>query len=470
MTTATTTASDAGDWSFSFELPEGATEISLSALAADMLESATTTRSVVVDITPPGVPSVSITECAHSLSDDFCLVPTTNVTLAWEGVDGAAQYQIVLNGALGAIEMGTSTTVAVADHASSTIALIAHDSAVNVSATSTAREMFAYTQPLVINEIAWAGTDFSVNDEWVELKNLSPYTITLFSLALEASDGAPYVQLSGTVGPTDGTLDLDMYVIERAASSVNGTTYGIVDAFELLSHSGEELKLAWWSGTATTTIDQTPAVETCGGWCAGESAGSIGFAMFHGTSTARISMERVQGVTDGMLAASWQSNDTYTTSGSDSAGKKIYGTPGRENSKGWPEVGWSCDSDYTAITSGQFYVPPNADCIYFTGFISEKTKRFGALYQGTIGSSTPLSGYSFDKARGGNIAKDDTASIRSPNPTPADGTEFFAAIWEQRIGPKVSSDTTLFGEYFTSGTEPPHTNFRVISWVYGTGQ
>ena len=62
----------------------------------------------------------------------------------------------------------------------------------------------------------------------------------------------------------------------------------------------------------------------------------------------------------------------------------------------------------------------------------------------------------------------DVASIEDPNPVPIDGTEFFIAIWEQRIGLAFDDDTALFTDYFEIGGESPHANFRIVPWIYGS--
>ena len=52
---------------------------------------------------------------------------------------------------------------------------------------------------VVINEIAWMGTSESANDEWMELYNTGGEDVSLEGWVLEASDGTPQINLTGSV-------------------------------------------------------------------------------------------------------------------------------------------------------------------------------------------------------------------------------------------------------------------------------
>ena len=56
-----------------------------------------------------------------------------------------------------------------------------------------------FSAPVVINEIAWMGTDASPNDEWIELYNRTEKEIALSNWVLYAKDGVPYIPLSGAI-------------------------------------------------------------------------------------------------------------------------------------------------------------------------------------------------------------------------------------------------------------------------------
>ena len=56
-------------------------------------------------------------------------------------------------------------------------------------------------QPLdiIINEIAWMGTNVSYNDEWIELYNQADSDIDLKDWKLIAKDGIPEIILKGEI-------------------------------------------------------------------------------------------------------------------------------------------------------------------------------------------------------------------------------------------------------------------------------
>ena len=62
---------------------------------------------------------------------------------------------------------------------------------------------------LVINEIAWMGTQVSYNDEWVELYNNTDLEINLSGWRLVAEDGTPEISLAGVISANG------FYLLER---------------------------------------------------------------------------------------------------------------------------------------------------------------------------------------------------------------------------------------------------------------
>ena len=228
-------------------------------------------------------------------------------------------------------------------------------------------------------------------------------------------------------------------------------------------HSGEQLLLQWGDGLATTTVDSTPTVATCGGWCSGAALGSIGYSVQNGTSTMNLTMERKDNSPDGLLSSSWQTTDAYSFYGNDRSGSAVYGTPGVANSNGYPTVGWFCSPDTVSIMSGAHYTPPSSNCTYLLRAISTNAYRYTALYRGDVGSSTRVTldeaGRAYIRIRANTISD------------PQVGEHFFVAIFEGRIGPNFDppfDDFTRFDTYFRTGAgTPPHSNYFVIPWVYG---
>jgi hypothetical protein len=132
---------------------------------------------------------------------------------------------------------------------------------------------------IVINEIAWMGTNNSANDEWVELYNNTDNFINLDDWQLIAQDGTPKITLSGII-PANG-----FYLLERT----NDDTVPGISADKIytgaLGNSGENLKLydnlnnivdevnyseKWFAGDNKTkqTMEKTST-----GWQTSQNAG-----------------------------------------------------------------------------------------------------------------------------------------------------------------------------------------------------
>lgn len=90
---------------------------------------------------------------------------------------------------------------------------------------------------IVINEVAWAGTQASSEDEWVELYNPSAIAVDLTGWTLKSSDGSPSITLSGTL-QSGG-----YFLLERTDNdTVSDVTADMIYS-GTLSNSGEILRL-----------------------------------------------------------------------------------------------------------------------------------------------------------------------------------------------------------------------------------
>ena len=137
----------------------------------------------------------------------------------------------------------------------------------------------------------------------------------------------------------------------------------------------------------------------------------------------------------------------------------MWGTPGRENSAGHPEAGVTCGGYANLVVANS---PYNLDgnCYYLTKFVRGSTggaNRFGALFRGTVSSSTNLWGHSLSRA----LLKEESDTV------PIDaiaGEDYFFALYENR---SFASDTVDFTNYFTTGIgTPPHGNYVTIPFTY----
>lgn len=158
---------------------------------------------------------------------------------------------------------------------------------------------------VVINEVAWAGTVASTNDEWIELHNPGSTAIDLSGWLL--SDGGDMaILLNGTVSAGG------YFLLERT----DDTTIGDIPADQTytggLNNTGETLTLY----DALANVVDT-ANGNGGPWPAGNTAGFY-------------SMERLGAGPDS--DGNWCTNDGLTRNGQDAAGNPLNATPRQPNS------------------------------------------------------------------------------------------------------------------------------------------
>ena len=161
---------------------------------------------------------------------------------------------------------------------------------------------------IVINEIAWAGTAASSNDEWIELYNAGDATVDLAGWQLRAADGSPTIALSGSLAPGEFLL------LERSDDQTVADIAAAIIYSGALNNQGERLELLDAQGQV---VD---AVNADGGpWPAGSAGPDFR------------SMERID-PTAPAVDGNWASNDGVRRCGHDAAGNPINGTPGAANS------------------------------------------------------------------------------------------------------------------------------------------
>jgi len=366
------------------------------------------------------------------------------INLLWTSTStDIVRHDVVRDGVVVESSTATSTQLTVSDGTYS-IAVVAYDSAGN-SATSTSQSVEVFEMPVVINEIAWAGTEASDSDEWIEIYNRSSKTIDLSNLVLSTEDGVPHFSLSGSVGSGG------YYLVERTDDTTTSVTADLTVAFSGLlggsglGNGGEVLSLVHsLGGQASTTLDRTPALSSCGGaWCAGDS------------STSPLSMERKDPDVAGSSSSNWASNNTYTKNGTDASGNDIQGTPRARNSVNLLDIGYYCPSETSTYTEGGYYTQANTVCTYLSSGFSGN--RYGDLYKGTVASSTILNGHSL----GNNDSKVETGDSWG---SPVQGDDYFVAIYNYTGGLQITSFRTYFQ---TGSSSPPHLNYGVLRWKYG---
>ena len=160
---------------------------------------------------------------------------------------------------------------------------------------------------IVINEVAWAGTLASADDEWIELYNTSESGVDLTNWTLTATDGTPNITLTGSVSAKG------YFLLERSSDDTvkNITADQIYSG--ALGNTGESLELKNASSQLVDTANSDSGV-----WPAGDN-------------TARKSMERVNPNQAGS-DDNWATNDGVTINGIDATDNNILGTPKNQNS------------------------------------------------------------------------------------------------------------------------------------------
>ncbi|MEK7074492.1 MAG: right-handed parallel beta-helix repeat-containing protein, partial [Patescibacteria group bacterium] len=173
-----------------------------------------------------------------------------------------------------------------------------------------------WLRPVVINEIAWAGTGSSATtskDEWIELYNPTPKTISLANILLDSPTNNSFkINLSGTIASHG------YYLIERTKDdAITDILADLTAAFGSgLSNSGEQLVLKLGS----TTIDATPPSGTCpDGWCAGSASGQY------------YTMERYDPLSSGENQTNWASWQDIVRYGTNAEAQPVKGTPKHRN-------------------------------------------------------------------------------------------------------------------------------------------
>ncbi len=162
---------------------------------------------------------------------------------------------------------------------------------------------------VVINEVAWAGTAASTADEWIELYNNTPYSISLTDWHLVDNDNLN-ITLSGFIAP------YSHYLIERTDdTTVMSVTADLVRSFGTggLHNDGQVLTLTNVAGNVIDLVNSDG-----GGWPAG-------------TSTPRVTMERIDPTAPGD-DANWADNNGFLTYGWDANGDPLNGTARIHNS------------------------------------------------------------------------------------------------------------------------------------------
>ncbi len=181
--------------------------------------------------------------------------------------------------------------------------------ALGVASFAVPGRAFAATQgSVVINEVAWAGSADSANDEWIELYNTSSAVVDLSGWTINDDQGQSVYALAGNIAAHG------YYLIEDSQGAAQPNVANIIINVSL-ANTGDSLVL----------FDVTGQVV--------DSVNSSGGAWFAGNSTTRATMERIDSLASGDISSNWISSNGAGSSATASAGSQILGTPGMLNSQ-----------------------------------------------------------------------------------------------------------------------------------------
>ncbi|MFB6286681.1 MAG: Ig-like domain-containing protein [Candidatus Bipolaricaulia bacterium] len=175
---------------------------------------------------------------------------------------------------------------------------------------------------IVINEIAWMGTQASSSDGWIEFHSTTSQSTDISDWSIFGADTGECLNLADADGSSSTSVPGDGYLIyANHADDVQADSgTNIVDIWDatigLNDSSPGKVVLYDAPDCQGTAID---AVNTDGGgWPAGDSG-------THAT------MERIDPATDGS-DDNWATNDGSAQNGQDADGNDIHGTPKATNS------------------------------------------------------------------------------------------------------------------------------------------
>lgn len=171
--------------------------------------------------------------------------------------------------------------------------------------------VLAQENTIIINEIAWMGTEEQWQNEWMELYNITDSPISLDKWILRAKDDSPRIELSGKIGAHS------YFLLERT----DDTTVPEISADQIykggLNNKGEHLVLLNNSGKI---IDEIDCIL---GW-------------FSGSNETKKTMERINPLLLGSDLNNWK------------ASQKADGTPNQENS---PETKIKKEKDIEMVSA-----------------------------------------------------------------------------------------------------------------------
>ena len=320
FSTTTILAGIDGTWTQKISFPVGTTTIQFWAEKGSLLSGSTSVTLSVRDNSPVNVGSVvfDIPECLGSITPSSCLIASPRVSLFWQSENlTIKRYELYQNGQLVSIA-SSSVLIEALSAGSYEFDIKGFNSEGAVIATSS-RHVSINPFPVVMSDVAWAGTTASSRDQWIELTNNTDETVSLdgwsiVSVLPGAESTHLDIPLRGIIAPHGRFLlehGSDSTVSDVSADMI----YGADDSGDetVLAQDGEKLGLFFGSMLMDETAFGVDGHYPAGG---GES---------------KFSMERYDVSVSGNTGSNWGNAIPYFNKGHSSDGAPIIGSPGAQN-------------------------------------------------------------------------------------------------------------------------------------------
>ena len=309
-----------GTWTQKISFPVGSTTIHFWVEKSGLLSGTTSITLSVRDNTPLYSGSIvfEIPECLTSITPSFCLILPTRVSLFWQSENPAIQrYELYQNGRLTSATSSPALTD-VLSIGSYEFNIKGFNASGVVIATSS-KHISINPFPVVMSEVAWAGTRAHPNDQWIELTNNTNEVVSLDGWSIAsvlpgASSVHVDIPLQGTIAPHG------RFLLEHGSdATVSGIPadmiYGAGDSSDetVLAQDGEKLGLFF----GPILMDET-AFDVDGHYPAGGGE-------------SKFSMERYDVSASGNTVSNWGSAIPYFNKGHASDGSPLIGSPGAQN-------------------------------------------------------------------------------------------------------------------------------------------
>lgn len=258
------------------DLPQGLNVINFYARDEDNHLSNGTEISFTVDTLPPQI-ELRADLCDQSLADSFCLVkPASSLRFNWSmNKSGNYLYKLVSMDLDDENNLASTTLTSTEEdffmaevevflegQSKHEYQIFAYQNGQLVATSSLSLVMHPW--PIVINEIAWARADSSVDQEWIELSNLTTHSISLDNFYLTDANNTWRIELNGWLNSKG------YYLIERGSDdSIIDLSADLIADFGVVGESPwstENVGLKLWRrfDGEEILIDETPVWNMTG--------------------------------------------------------------------------------------------------------------------------------------------------------------------------------------------------------------